>query len=76
MKNPLKRNDKPKPTAPDFRALFTIHPDMRVEFRIVEGEVPAQQIADALVRVASGFWMQIGAAQQAQQAAQEKKTEA
>ncbi len=66
MKNPLKRND-----APDFRALFTIHPDGRVEFRIVEGEVPAQQIADALVRVASGFWMQIGAAQQT---AQETKT--
>ncbi len=68
MKNPLKRNgNEPKPTAPDFRALFTIHPDGRVEFRIVEGEVPAQQIADALVRVASGFWMQIGAAQAAQQ---------
>ncbi len=68
MKNPLKRNgNEQKPTATDFRALFTITADGKVEFRIIEGEVPAQLIADALVRVASGFWMQIGAAQQTQQ---------
>ncbi len=75
MKNPLKRNgNEQKPT--DFRALFTIAADGKVEFRIIEGNVPAQLIADALVRVASGFWMQIGAARQQQQATQEKVKEA
>ncbi len=71
MKNPLKRNE-PQPAPADFRALFTIAADGKVEFRIIEGNVPAQLIADALVRVASGFWMQIGAAQ-AQQAPQVKE---
>ncbi len=75
MKNPLKRNgNEPKPT--DFRALFTIAADGKVEFRIIEGNMPAKAIADALVSVASGFWMQIGAAQNAQQTQQETKKEA
>lgn len=68
MKNPLKRNNnEPKPPPTDFRALFTIHPDGKVEFRIIEGAPDAALIADALVRVASGFWMQIGAANARQQ---------